>query len=289
MAMSVVYATINGQIVSENRGGVISYYAPDNLGSTVALLDTTGTVTDTFTYWPYGEIQSHVGSSVTPFTFCGTLGYYTDVLGSQIYVRARYLRQALTRWLTSDALWPRQHAFAYVNGRPTSNTDPSGLQTAPPPPPNYPPVGPPPPLPITCGPGSPWNSWIYSYCNNCYYGRGAQPGCQTTCNYYASQYYNQCNAWKYPTWPPMGPPSGFQPVPGGGVIVPVRPCPIGHGDPGQPPTPPQCIAAGGGALDSTPPDVGACEDCCRKLGASTQGCIDEFNLWLLFHIGDGNR
>ena len=26
MAMSVVYATINGQIVSENRGGVISYY-----------------------------------------------------------------------------------------------------------------------------------------------------------------------------------------------------------------------------------------------------------------------
>jgi len=52
MAMSVVYATINGQIVSENRGGVISYYAPGNLGSTVALLDATGTVTDTFTYWP---------------------------------------------------------------------------------------------------------------------------------------------------------------------------------------------------------------------------------------------
>ena len=126
MAMSVVYATINGQIVSENRGGVISYYAPDNLGSTVALLDAAGTVTDTFTYWPYGEIQSHVGSSVTPFTFCGTLGYYLDVLGSQIYVRARYLRQALTRWLTVDSMWPAEKAYAYVDNSPCVFVDPSG-------------------------------------------------------------------------------------------------------------------------------------------------------------------
>ena len=129
MAMSVVYATINGQIVSENRGGVISYYAPDNLGSTVALLDSTGTVTDTFTYWPYGEIQSHVGSSITPFTFCGTLGYYTDVLGSQTYVRARYLIQGLTRWLTTDPLWPMQLPYAYVENSPTLRVDPFGLGT----------------------------------------------------------------------------------------------------------------------------------------------------------------
>jgi RHS repeat-associated protein len=128
MAMSVVYATINGQIVSENRGGVISYYAPDNLGSTVALLDTTGTVTDTFTYWPYGEIQSHVGSSVTPLTFCGTHGYYLDILGSQIYIRARYLRQALTRWQTLDPIWPRYPGYSYVAGSPTYYVDPLGLE-----------------------------------------------------------------------------------------------------------------------------------------------------------------
>jgi RHS repeat-associated protein len=127
MAMSVVYATINGQIVSENRGGVISYYAPDNLGSTVALLDTTGTVTDTFTYWPYGEMQNHVGSSVTPFTFCGTIGYYLDVLGSQIYVKARYLRQSLARWQTLDPGWPRQGAYNYVASSPISLTDSTGL------------------------------------------------------------------------------------------------------------------------------------------------------------------
>ena len=76
MAMSVTYTTFNGQIVYENREGVESYYAPDTLGSTSMLVSQGGIVSDTFTYWPYGEILSHDGSSVTPFLFIGTLGYY---------------------------------------------------------------------------------------------------------------------------------------------------------------------------------------------------------------------
>ena len=126
MAMSVVYTTINGQIVHENRGGVEAFYTPDTLGSTVALLSTTGSVTDTYTYQPYGEIVSHVGSSVTPFTFVGTFGYYLDILGSQIYVRARYLRQALTRWQTIDPLWPFEGAYNYCMANPIVKIDPIG-------------------------------------------------------------------------------------------------------------------------------------------------------------------
>ena len=127
MAMSVVYTTINGMIVHENRGGVESFYAPDTMGSTVALLNSSGLVTDTYTYWPYGEIRSHVGSSQTPFTFLGMIGYYTDVVGNFIYVRARYLRQALTRWQTVDLLWPMEPAFSYVGESPQTFMDPSGL------------------------------------------------------------------------------------------------------------------------------------------------------------------
>ncbi len=126
MAMSVVYTTFDGELVHENRGGVSSFYAPDTMGSTVALLNSVGVVTDTYGYWPYGEIQSHVGSSQTPFTFLGTLGYYLDVVGSFLYVRARYLRQALARWQTVDRLWPRERPYGYVNSSPAQRTDPSG-------------------------------------------------------------------------------------------------------------------------------------------------------------------
>ena len=128
--MSVVYTTINGMIVHENRGGVESFYAPDTMGSTVALLNSSGVVTDTYSYWPYGEIRSHVGSSQTPFTFLGMIGYYADVVANFIYVRARYLRQALTRWQTVDPLWPNEQAYGYCLAGPVSAVDPSGASTA---------------------------------------------------------------------------------------------------------------------------------------------------------------
>ncbi len=126
MAMSVVYTTFDGEIVHENRGGVASFYAPDTMGSTVALLNSSGVVTDTYSYWPYGETQNHSGSSQTPFGFLGTLGYYLDAAGSFLYVRARYLRQALARWQTVDPLWPDEAGYAYAGSSPVSRGDPSG-------------------------------------------------------------------------------------------------------------------------------------------------------------------
>src|SRR5476649_2531057 len=118
MAMSVTYTTINGQIVYENRNGVQRHYVPDTQGSTIALMDSTRSVTDTYAYWPLGEIRSHTGSSVTPFTFIRTLGYYLQVLNNFIYVRARYLRQALARWQTADLLWPKEQPYGYAHERP---------------------------------------------------------------------------------------------------------------------------------------------------------------------------
>jgi RHS repeat-associated protein len=126
MPMSVTYTTINGEIVSENRGGVIRDYVSDTNGNTVALLDESGNVTDTFTYWPFGEIQSHVGTSTTPFTFGGVLGCYSDSWGG-IYMRAREYVPQLARWLTVDPLWPDQLPYAYAGNSPVTQTDPTGL------------------------------------------------------------------------------------------------------------------------------------------------------------------
>src|ERR1700733_8672738 len=129
MAMTVTYTTFNGQIVYENRNGTESYYAPDTLGSTAALVSEAGVVPDTFTYWPYGEIQNRTGSSTTPFTYVGTHGYYALSTDNLTYVRARFYSLALTRWQTVDPLWPREAAYQYVHGNPITNKDPSGLLT----------------------------------------------------------------------------------------------------------------------------------------------------------------
>lgn len=96
---TTTYTTIDGQIVSENRAGTQKFYGPDPLGSVVTIYDTTGTVTDTFTYWPYGEIRTSTGSTATPFKFCGTWGYYSDATG-RLYVRARFYRDKIARWQT---------------------------------------------------------------------------------------------------------------------------------------------------------------------------------------------
>src|SRR5437588_9857996 len=73
---TVRYTTINGEIIAEKRDGVRRLYVPDPLGSTVALLDSMQTQTDTFSYWPYGEERTRTGTTPTPFRFVGTAGYY---------------------------------------------------------------------------------------------------------------------------------------------------------------------------------------------------------------------
>ncbi len=130
MAMKVTYTVVDGEVLSENRNGVIRDYVPDSLGSTIALLDNAQTITDTFEYWPYGEVRTRTGTTATPFQFVGTMGYYTDASG-RAYVRARYLRMDMTRWLTEDPIgfdggdW---NVYGYVIQNPTYYTDELGLQ-----------------------------------------------------------------------------------------------------------------------------------------------------------------
>jgi hypothetical protein len=126
MAMSVVYTVWEGRVVSENRGGVESDYIPDPLGNTIALVSDTHSITDTWLFWPYGEIQSHSGQSTTPFAFLGTFGFFGDI-ANQLYARLRILRADLTLWLSADRLWPNQRPYALVGCNPTNDTDPTGL------------------------------------------------------------------------------------------------------------------------------------------------------------------
>ncbi len=119
--------TMNGRIVSETRNGVRHFHAHDQLGNTIALYDDSGTKTDSYTYWPYGEVRTRTGTTVNPFQFCGAWGYYKDSTG-RTYVRARTLRADLTRWVSVDPMWQLTlTAYVYASADPVTLADASGL------------------------------------------------------------------------------------------------------------------------------------------------------------------
>ena len=130
---TVRYTVIDGEIIAEKRNGVRKQYVPDPLGSTVAMLDNTQTQTDTFSYWPYGEVASRTGTTPTPFQYVGTKGYYTDST-SRTYVRARTLNTTKGRWQTQDPIgfyggdW---NLYTYSAVNPVSLLDYSGLAYSP--------------------------------------------------------------------------------------------------------------------------------------------------------------
>lgn len=122
------YQIVDGQVNSEIRNGERKFYDPDALGSTVALYNNSQTKTDSFTFWPFGEVRTESGSRSTKYKFVGTSGCRVQADGG-VYMRARVLIPKEGRWQTVDPLWPQEQAYPYVGGLPTSRSDPFGLQS----------------------------------------------------------------------------------------------------------------------------------------------------------------
>ena len=100
------------------------YYSKDNLGSTRALTDSTGTTQDTDTYDPYGNLTS-TGSVQSNLLFNGQ---YLDSESGLYYLRARYYDAATGQFLTIDPdVSETMSPYAYAVGDPINGADPSGL------------------------------------------------------------------------------------------------------------------------------------------------------------------
>ena len=127
---TVRYTVVNGAVLSENRSAAKHDYLPDPLGSTLALLDNTQTKTDTFAYWPYGEVASRTGTTATPLQYVGNKGYYRDN-ASRTYVGARVLDTRAGRWMTQDPIGFKggdYNLYWYVSSNPSTYIDPTGLK-----------------------------------------------------------------------------------------------------------------------------------------------------------------
>ena len=121
-----------GLIGRQDAAGNYAVYHYDRRGSTVALTNAAGTVTDTFSYGPYGELAASSGTTVQPFKYNGRDGVMTDANGLY-YMRARYYSPTAKRFINMDSLigavddGQTLNRYAYVNGRPVDMVDPFGL------------------------------------------------------------------------------------------------------------------------------------------------------------------
>lgn len=107
-----------------------TFYHFDRVGSTLALSDSAGSVTDSYAYGPYGELLAHTGGSTQPFTYVGGYGVRTE--GALYHMRSRYYDPTAAQFLSRDPLPPRladpksTHTYSYASQNPLRYIDPEG-------------------------------------------------------------------------------------------------------------------------------------------------------------------
>ncbi len=115
-------------LIRMDRGGSPSYYVFDGLGSTRALTNGGGTVTDSDSYDAFGSLVASTGNTVNPFLFNGQ-----QLDGTGLYfLRARYYAPTVGRFLSQDPFEGDNedpvslHRYLYAGNDPADNTDPGG-------------------------------------------------------------------------------------------------------------------------------------------------------------------
>ena len=119
-----------GNLLSQNRNGITSYYHYDGRGDTVALTDDSGNVTDTKEYDAWGNVIASTGSAVSSYQFIGRNGYTIDQTAQLHYIRRRYYKANAARWISDDPIRispTHMDQFVYAHNTPLSMSDPSGL------------------------------------------------------------------------------------------------------------------------------------------------------------------
>jgi fibro-slime domain-containing protein/RHS repeat-associated protein len=136
----VVETNANGQIVasytyglgliSQRRSGVDSFYISDSLGSTRALTNSQGVVTDSYSYDAFGQLLASTGTTVNSYLYTGE---QKDDAAGLYYLRARNYDPAIGRFMTQDLHQgsleepASLNKYVYVQNNPVNMTDPTGL------------------------------------------------------------------------------------------------------------------------------------------------------------------
>ena len=121
--------TYGQDLISQNRNGLTSFYVVDGLGSTRALTNNEGNVTDKYTYDGYGQLLNKTGTTTNNYLYTGE--QFVPELNAY-YLRDRYYDQSIGRFISKDP-WegeiqdPRTlDGYQYGANNPIIYVDPSG-------------------------------------------------------------------------------------------------------------------------------------------------------------------
>jgi RHS repeat-associated protein len=112
------------EALSRTEGAETRHYLGDALGNTVALADTGGALSTTYTYAPFGE------TALTGLPFANAVQYTgreNDGTGLYYY-RARYYDPTRSRFVSEDPIgFAGRNLYSYVRNGPLRARDPLGL------------------------------------------------------------------------------------------------------------------------------------------------------------------
>lgn len=115
--------------VNPATGATVSreYYHANRLGSVIAMVDETGSITAQYVYTPYG-VESPYNTSGNPYRYTGRR---LDAQWGVYHYRARYYDPQIGRFLETDPAWfvDSTNLYAYVGNNPLNATDPTGRET----------------------------------------------------------------------------------------------------------------------------------------------------------------
>lgn len=116
-------------LLAQKRGSTLSNYQYDGLGSTRALTDSTGNVSDEYFYDAFGVELARAGTTENDYLFTGE---QLDSSLGQYYLRARYYDSSVGRFTQQDTWMGRNsdpvtlHKYLYANADPVRYVDYSG-------------------------------------------------------------------------------------------------------------------------------------------------------------------
>jgi RHS repeat-associated protein len=119
-------------LIDAAGGNQVYHYHFDRIGSTLALTDSGGVVTDSYAYGPYGELLGRTGTNPQPFTFVGRWGVRREGTFDLYQMRARYYDARTGAFLSKDPVWPildpkELNPYGYASRDPLRRVDVGGM------------------------------------------------------------------------------------------------------------------------------------------------------------------